>query len=91
MIILRIYVPDRPALGTRWLVPGIMGGLLVALVLADPARIEGRARWLRRVAGVLILALAAVALRGDRDPDRRSHQRIARDRLGVDAARLRSA
>jgi hypothetical protein len=62
MIVLRVYVPDRPALGTRWFVPGIMGGLLVALVLADPARIEGRARWLRRVASVLILALAVFAL-----------------------------
>jgi hypothetical protein len=62
MIGLRIYEPDRPTLGTRWLVPGIMGGLLVALVLADPAHIEGRARWLRRLAGVLILALAAAAL-----------------------------
>ena len=62
MIVLRIYEPDRPSFGTRWLVPGIMGGLLVALLLADPARIEGRARWLRRVAGVLILALAAIAL-----------------------------
>jgi hypothetical protein len=61
LIVLRIYEPDRPTLGTRWLVPGIIGGLLVALLLADPARIEGRARWLRRLAGVLILALAAVA------------------------------
>jgi uncharacterized membrane protein len=62
MIALRIYEPDRPTLGTRWLVPAIMGGLLVALLLADPAKIEGRARWLRRLAGVLILALAVVAL-----------------------------
>jgi hypothetical protein len=62
MIVLRIYEPDRPTLGTRWLVPGIMGGLLVALVLADPARIEGRAKWLRRLSGVLILALAVIAL-----------------------------
>jgi hypothetical protein len=62
MIALRIYEPDRPTLGTRWLVPGIMGGLLVALVLANPAHIEGRARWLRRLAGVLILALAVIAL-----------------------------
>jgi hypothetical protein len=61
MIVLRIYEPDRPTLGTRWLVPAIMGGLLVALLLADPARIEGRARWLRRLAGLLLLALAAVA------------------------------
>jgi hypothetical protein len=62
MIVLRIYQPDRPALGTRWLVPGIMGGLFVALLLADPAHVEGRARWLRRLAGALILALAVVAL-----------------------------
>ena len=62
MIVLRIYSPDRPAFGTRWLVPGILGGLLVALILADPAKIEGRARWLRRVASVLILSLAAVGL-----------------------------
>jgi len=62
MIVLRIYEPDRPAFGTRWLVPGIMAGLLGALVLADPAHIEGRARWLRRTASALILVLAAVAL-----------------------------
>jgi len=62
MIALRIYEPDRPALGTRWLVPAVLGGLLAALALADPARIEGRARWLRRLSGVLILALAVMAL-----------------------------
>jgi hypothetical protein len=62
MITLRIYEPYRPALGTRWLVPAVLGGLLVALVLADPARIEGHARWLRKLSGVLILALAAMAL-----------------------------
>jgi hypothetical protein len=62
MILLRINEPDRPTFGTRWLVPAILGGLLGALVLADPARIEGRAKWLRRLSGVLILALAVIAL-----------------------------
>ena len=62
LVLLRIYEPDRPALGTRWLVPAIMGSLLVALALADPARIEGRARWLRRVVSVLILVLAVISL-----------------------------
>jgi hypothetical protein len=61
-IALRIALPDRPALGPSWLVPGIEAALLVALLLANPAHIEGRARWLRRVASVLILALAVVAL-----------------------------
>jgi uncharacterized membrane protein len=62
MIALRIAVPDRPTLGTHWLVPGLMAALLVALVLANPAHITMRARWLRRVASVLIIALTAVAL-----------------------------
>lgn len=61
-VVLRVFVPDRPTLGTRWLVPGLLAALLGALVLADPARIEGRARWLRRVASVLILSLVVVAL-----------------------------
>ena len=62
MIVLRI-ARARPADSRpRWLVPGIVAGLLVALLLADPAHIEGRARWLRHVASVLILSLAAVAL-----------------------------
>jgi hypothetical protein len=61
-IALRIALPDRPTLGPSWLVPGIEAALLVALLLANPAHIEGRARWLRRVASVLIVALAIVAL-----------------------------
>jgi hypothetical protein len=64
MIVLRIYVPDRPTLGTRWLVPGLMALLLVALVAANPAHITGRARWLRRLTSVLIVSLTVVALVG---------------------------
>ncbi len=52
-IAIRIALPDRPTLGPSWLVPGIEAALLIALLLADPAHIEGRARWLRRVANVL--------------------------------------
>jgi hypothetical protein len=64
MIGLRLTVPDRPTLGTSWLVPSLMGALLGALVLADPAHITARARWLRRVASVLILSLAVVTIAG---------------------------
>ncbi len=62
MVVLRVYEPDRPVLGTRWLVPGLMGLLLVALIAADPAHVTRRARWLRPVASVLIFSLAAMAL-----------------------------
>jgi hypothetical protein len=61
-IALRIALPDRPTLGPSWLVPGIEGALLIALLLADPEHIEGRAGWLRKVGNVLILALTAVTL-----------------------------
>jgi hypothetical protein len=43
-------------------VPGIEGAMLIALLLADPEHIEGRAGWLRKVGNVLILALTSVTL-----------------------------
>ena len=61
-ITLRIAIPDRPSLGPTWLVPGVEAALLVALLLADPSRIEGRRVWLRRVGNTLILGLTAIAL-----------------------------
>jgi hypothetical protein len=61
-IVLRVAQPGRESLGPVWLVPGIEFGLLVVLVLADPASIEGRRRWLRPVSIALVGALTAVAL-----------------------------
>jgi hypothetical protein len=61
-IALRVYEPQHESLGPHWLVPGIEIALLVLLLLADPARIEGRRRWLRRLSIVLVCALMAVAL-----------------------------
>ena len=59
-ITLRITVPDRPRLGPEWLVPTVEILFLAALVLADPAHISARARWLRRVALGLTFALLAM-------------------------------
>jgi len=61
-IALRIAVPERPTLGPVWLVPGVEAVLLVALLLADPAHINRRARWLRVVASTLIVSLTVLAL-----------------------------
>jgi hypothetical protein len=61
-ITLRVAEPSRESLGPAWVVPSIEIGLLVVLLLADPANIEGRRRWLRRVSITLVGALAAVAL-----------------------------
>ena len=61
-IVLRIAVPNRDSVGPQWAVPAIEIALLVCLILADPAHIAGRRRWLRRIAIALVLALAAAAL-----------------------------
>jgi hypothetical protein len=61
-VALRIGVPHRESLGPSWLVPGIEFGLLACLVAADPAHLARRRRWLRRIAIVLVLALAAATL-----------------------------
>ena len=61
-VALRIAVPHRESLGPHWLLPGIETGLLVCLILADPAHVVGRRGWLRRVAIVLVLALLAAML-----------------------------
>jgi hypothetical protein len=61
-IILRVAVPERSSLGPDWLIPGTEIGLLLLLLLADPARISGRRRWLRRLAIALVTLLAAAAL-----------------------------
>ena len=61
-IILRLSVPDRSSLGPDWLVPAVEIGLLAVLLAADPARVSGRRRWLRRLAIALVSLLACVAL-----------------------------
>jgi hypothetical protein len=61
-VALRIAVPNRESLGPHWLVPGFEIGLLACLILADPAHIAERRRWLRRIAIVLVLGLAAAML-----------------------------
>jgi hypothetical protein len=61
-IVLRVAVPHRESLGPVWLVPAIEIAMLVALLAADPAHVSRRRSWLRPVAIVLVLSLAAAAL-----------------------------
>jgi hypothetical protein len=60
-VVLRIVEPERDSLGPRGLIPAVEVALLVLLILADPARISGRRRWLRR-ASIALVALLAVAV-----------------------------
>ena len=74
-IVLTILMPDDLRLGPTWLLPLIEGGLLVALILGDPGKID------RRI-GRAPEALPRARLRADRGravgngpPDLRSDQR----------------
>ena len=60
-IVLRVAVPNRSSLGPDWLVPGTEIGLLLLLLAADPARVSGRRRWLRKLAIALVVVLGAAA------------------------------
>jgi len=61
-VALRIAVPNRESLGPQWVIPAIEIALLVCLILADPAHIAGRRRWLRRISIAIVLALAVATL-----------------------------
>ena len=61
-IALRVLQPKRESVGPAWLVPALEIAMLLALLAANPAHIQERRRWLRRVAIGLIFALGAAAL-----------------------------
>ena len=60
-ITLRVFEPQRESLGPPWFVPAVEIAMLVALIAADPARVSGRRKWLRRASITLVFALAVVA------------------------------
>jgi hypothetical protein len=61
-IVLRTFEPDRASLRPHWVVPALEVALFVVLVLADPAHVAGRRRWLRRVSLGLVFALVGAGL-----------------------------
>ena len=61
-VVFDLVVPHRQTVWTVWLVPTLGGLCLLVLLAADPESSTRRATWLRRVAIVLVLTLAAAAL-----------------------------
>src|SRR3954454_23541027 len=61
-MVLTVLLPDALRLAPRWVLPGIEGLLLVALIAGDPGRISRRTTALRAAAVGLtcVLALSAI-------------------------------
>ncbi len=59
VMLLPFAVPSSLRFEPVWILPGIEGLLLVALVVADPGRINRRDMWLRRVSIVFVSLLVA--------------------------------
>jgi uncharacterized membrane protein len=59
-IALQVAIPDRLAIGPRWLLPGLVAALLAILTIANPGRINQERRWLRW-ASLTLVAVASVA------------------------------
>ena len=61
-IVLTILMPDNLRLGPAWLLPGIVGVLLVALIAGDPGKIDRRTAPLRMLSIGLVSVLVLGAL-----------------------------
>lgn len=61
-IVFDLVLPHRKTVGTAWLMPVIGVALLVVLLAADPVSIRRHARWLRRIATVLLGVLTAATV-----------------------------
>jgi uncharacterized membrane protein len=61
-IVLTVLLPNEVRAGPRWLLPGVEGLLLVALILGDPGRISRRSAGLRLFSICLVGVLAFDAL-----------------------------
>lgn len=58
---LPFLLPAKYALGPKWIIPVIEGGLLIALVIADPGRIDRRSTIVRVLSIGLVVILVAGA------------------------------
>ena len=61
-IVLILLMPDYCGWAPYWMLPLIEGGLLVALIVGDPGKIDRRTAELRRLSLVLVSLLIVGAL-----------------------------
>jgi len=61
-MVLTFLLPDEVRQAPRWVLPSIEGALLIALIAADPGKIDRRSGLLRTLSIVLVGALVLAAL-----------------------------
>ena len=63
---LHVALPAKYRVDPPWVVPAVLGGLLAALILGDPGRIDRQKSWLRVLTGAVIacVTLANLAAAG---------------------------
>ncbi len=64
---LPFLLPPRFSLGPRWIIPTVVGLLLVALIITDPGRIDKRSSFVRALSlglvAILVIGAAGVTVR----------------------------
>jgi len=61
LIALPFFMPPAFEINPRWILPIFEGALLIAIIAADPGRIDRRARWIRQLSiGLIILLVLGV-------------------------------
>jgi len=61
LMALPFFMPAAFEINPRWVLPVVEGLLLVAIVVADPGRIDRRSTWMRRLTiGLIVLLLLGV-------------------------------
>jgi hypothetical protein len=60
--VLHVALPAKYRVNPPWVAPAVLLGLLAALIIGDPGRIDRQRTWLRVVTGVMIACLTAANL-----------------------------
>jgi uncharacterized membrane protein len=61
-VAIRVWLPSESAVRLPWLVPGVEGVLLVVLFAGNPAHLDRRSPWPRRIVLALVVVLVLAAL-----------------------------
>ena len=62
--VLHVLLPAKYRVNPSWVLPAVLLGLLVALIIGDPGRIDRQKTWLRVVTGTVIACLTLANLAG---------------------------